>query len=103
MREIWKPLKTVGLPHVVHEFVFAAFVREQTWQIQSYVGIGLSDRSKSFGASAERSKADASRVIHPSRLDTALDIPCKLSAKDQILGADCDRRAQEQGSQLQDI
>lgn len=37
---------------------------------------------------AKDRKPDATRVIHPSGLDTPLDIPCKPSAKDQTLSTD---------------
>jgi hypothetical protein len=42
-------------------------------------------------------------MIHAFGLDTTLDIPRELSAKNQILGADRAGRAQEQDDKPQDI
>src|SRR6202049_4393063 len=47
--------------------------------------------------------ADASRVIHTSGPDPALDVPRELSAKNQILSADRAGRAQERYDQPQDV
>src|SRR6266851_1760442 len=53
--------------------------------------------------SGEQCEADASRVIHTSGLDTTLDMPRELFAKNQILSADSAGRSQERTTQPQDV
>ena len=53
--------------------------------------------------SGKQRKADTRRVIHAFGFDTALDIPRKLFAKNQILSANRAGRAQERDDQPQDV
>jgi hypothetical protein len=53
--------------------------------------------------SGEQCEVDASRVIHTSGLDTTLDTPRELFAKNQILSADSAGRSQERNTQPQDV
>jgi hypothetical protein len=63
----------------------------------------IDHRVAPFAESGEYCETYASCVIDPSGLDTPLEIPGELSAKDQILGTDRGSRAKEQNAEFQDI
>jgi hypothetical protein len=53
--------------------------------------------------SGKQCEADARRVIHASGLDTTLEVPRQLLAKNQIFSAERSGRAQERDDQPQDV
>src|SRR6266508_3742133 len=61
------------------------------------------DRIAPIEESGEQREADASRVVHASGFDAALEIPRQLSTQNQILSSDRAGRAHEQREQTQQV